>query len=176
MEISNKLINALISVESNGKADAIGDGGKAKGCLQIHNVVVEDVNNFFKTNYIHDDAFDMEKAKDICRKYLSHWSKYYKQQEGKEATDEVLARIWNGGPFGYRKMATMPYWNKVKVFLSEENDVQSYETMMMNCLEYSVNNKKMAHIRADKILLEIARKNGYVKVAEIFEKMKKDYQ
>jgi hypothetical protein len=32
----------------------------------------------------------------------------------KGASDEVLARIHNGGPKGYKKTATVKYWNKVK--------------------------------------------------------------
>jgi hypothetical protein len=32
-------------------------------------------------------------------------------------TDEEAARIWNGGPTGHRKLATVTYWNKVKKHL-----------------------------------------------------------
>ena len=35
-EHSDKLINALAKVESNGNSAAVGDGGKAVGILQIH--------------------------------------------------------------------------------------------------------------------------------------------
>ena len=32
-------------------------------------------------------------------------------------TDEDRARIWNGGPNGYKKQATVKYWKKVKEHL-----------------------------------------------------------
>ena len=34
-------VDALIQVESNGNVDAVGDNGKALGCLQIHKICIE---------------------------------------------------------------------------------------------------------------------------------------
>ena len=36
---------------------------------------------------------------------------------GHAPTDEDLARIHNGGPNGYKKSATLGYWEKVKKYL-----------------------------------------------------------
>jgi hypothetical protein len=36
------------------------------------------------------------------------------QETGKQPTDEVFARMHNGGPTGYKKSATIEYWQKVK--------------------------------------------------------------
>ena len=44
---SDKLITSLVQVESRGNSNAIGDNGKAIGCLQIHKGVVEDVNRIY---------------------------------------------------------------------------------------------------------------------------------
>lgn len=106
------LITALISVESGGRADAVGDNGKAFGILQIWDVVVKDVNTFYGTTYTHKDAFNPTKAKTICRCYL----KYYATPAriGNMDPYEAAARIWNGGPNGHRKVATLGYWAKVK--------------------------------------------------------------
>ena len=110
----DKLINILIMVESKGNNYAIGDKGKAKGCLQIWKVVVTDVNSVYKTNYKHNDAFNKEKAKIICKLYLQHYGKIYKLNTGKEPTVEIYSRIWNGGPKGYTNKKTINYWDKVK--------------------------------------------------------------
>lgn len=108
------LIPALMKVESNGDVNAVGDNGKAKGILQIWNIVIQDVNRVYKTMFKHDDAFDKSKAIDIATKYLEHYGKTYEKQTGKPATTEVLARIFNGGPTGWKTKATDGYWNKVK--------------------------------------------------------------
>jgi hypothetical protein len=106
------LIDALIIVESGGRADAVGDNGKAFGILQIWSVVVQDVNKVFGTNFRHQDAFNPTKAKQICRRYLSIYA--IKSRIGDMDPYEASARIWNGGPNGHRKNATLGYWAKVK--------------------------------------------------------------
>jgi len=111
------LIDVLEQIESNKKADAVGDNGNAKGILQIWDTVVKDVNRVYKTKYEHDDAFDPTKARDIAKKYLTFWGKRYQINNKKAPTYEVLARIWNGGPNGYKKVATDNYWEKVKNLL-----------------------------------------------------------
>jgi len=107
------LIPALIAVESGGRNQAVGDKGKAKGPLQIWKIYIDDVNNFYGTNYSHSDAFDRIKAIEIVRKYLLYWGTYYEKTTGKPITLKILAQIHNGGPFGYTKPQTEAYWNKV---------------------------------------------------------------
>jgi hypothetical protein len=105
-----QLIAALILVESNSDAGAIGDGGRALGCLQIHACVIEDVNRHYNRSFKHDDALDMDKAILICELYLRMYAP-------PGATLEQLARIWNGGPKGYKKKSTKAYWAKVRRYL-----------------------------------------------------------
>jgi len=105
--ITEILIAAIILVESGGNNLAVGDEGKAIGCLQIHKEVIDDVNRVYRTNYVWpDSAFDRLFSVAICRLYLKHYAPAH-------ATSKQLARIWNGGPKGYKKSATLKYWNKV---------------------------------------------------------------
>lgn len=100
------LIAALIAVESNGRDNAIGDGGAAIGALQIHRSVVIDVNRIAGTSYTHQQMTNRIAARKVCEIYLNRYA------SGK--TNEEAARIWNGGPTGHNKTATLSYWNKVK--------------------------------------------------------------
>jgi hypothetical protein len=113
----DKLIPVLIQVESSGNDKAISDNGKAYGCLQIWDVVVKDVNRVYKTNYKHEHMFYRNNACEVCFLYLTFWGKRYEINTGKVATMEVLSKIWNGGPSGYKKKATEKYWTKVKRLL-----------------------------------------------------------
>jgi hypothetical protein len=106
--ISN-LISALIIVESSGNDRAIGDQGRAIGCLQIHKAVVADVNKFTGSHYRHQDMTNRVQARAVCEAYLKHY--------GRGASTEQLARRWNGGPSGDKKQATEAYWNKVRKHL-----------------------------------------------------------
>jgi len=102
----DKLIPALIAVESAGKTDAIGDGGRAVGCLQIWPIMVRDVNRIAGTRYTLADRLDREKSIQMARIYLTHYAK--------NDTLENASRRWNGGPAGHTKPSTIAYWNKVK--------------------------------------------------------------
>jgi len=107
----DRLLPALVKVESNGNPRAVGDSGKALGELQIWSVVVQDVNRAHGTRYTHRDAFDPVKARDICRRYLAIYCT--PKRLGRAPTMEDAARIWNGGPNGHKKSATEKYWHKV---------------------------------------------------------------
>lgn len=101
------LLPAIEQVESGGKSDAVGDGGKAVGILQIHPIMVKDVNRILgEDRYTLADRLDPAKSREMFRVYSEHYSK--------GASDEVIARRWNAGPKGDKKPATLTYWAKVK--------------------------------------------------------------
>lgn len=118
------LISALMVVESDGRADAIGDNGKAVGVLQIHPECIQDVNRITKKAYTLQDRRNAEKSRLMCAAYLSHYGRLYERRTGKKATAEVLARIWNGGPRGYRSAGTRRYWAKVQATLRRQGHYQ----------------------------------------------------
>lgn len=107
--ISEVLITALILVESGGNDFARGDNGDAIGCLQIHKEVVDDVNRIYGTTYQWPEScYDRVSSVRICRLYLQHYAP-------KRATEKTISRIWNGGPKGHKKEATLKYWKRVKI-------------------------------------------------------------
>jgi len=109
MNLTN-LISALMIVESSNNDLAIGDQGRAIGCLQIHRAVVLDVNRITGSNYRWQQMTNRVQARAVCEAYLKHY--------GKGCTTEQLARKWNGGgPRGEKKQATEAYWNKVRKHL-----------------------------------------------------------
>lgn len=97
---------ALLAVESGGNDLAIGDGGRAIGALQIHRGVVDDVNRVHGTKYRHADMHDRKKAVRVASLYIATYAP--------GASPEVQARVWNGGPRGATKPATLGYWARVK--------------------------------------------------------------
>lgn len=114
-----KLIMALLAVESSGGNDyAIGDGGLAHGALQIHPCVVDDVNRIYGTNFRLSDRNNRAASIQMCELYLSYWASA--QMLGRDPTIEDMARIWNGGPDGWRKPTTLPHWHRVRRHLPAE--------------------------------------------------------
>ena len=117
--VSDQLLDALAQVESNNDSTKVGKLGEL-GILQIRDCVIQDVNRIYKTKYVLEDAKDNTKAKDICRKYLTHWGRHYEIKTGKKADNKILSKIWNGGPTGpFKKTSYVianldKYWSKVQ--------------------------------------------------------------
>jgi len=103
-----KLLAAIAVVESNTNDAVIGDGGDAHGRYQIHRSAVRDVNHSYLTAYHIRDAHDPVKAERIALLYLWRYT-----ADVPNANIENAARIWNGGPDGWRESATLGYWHKV---------------------------------------------------------------
>lgn len=103
-----RLLQAIEQVESRGNAKAVGDNGRAIGPFQIWRSYWQDAVEHDKNiGGRYDDCFDKEYSKRIV---LAYWDRY----APKNATDEQLARIHNGGPKGNLNRKTLKYWAKVK--------------------------------------------------------------
>ncbi len=105
------LIVCLISAESGGDDNAYNAKEKAVGCLQVRAAVVQDVNKHFGTTYTLKDMYNRDMAISVCGMYIAMYAT--PERLDREPTAEDCARIWNGGPNGWLKDETIPYWNKV---------------------------------------------------------------
>ena len=105
------LILAIILIESGGDPNAIGDNNQAVGVLQIHPVMVADVNRVAGTAYTLDDRYCVDASIQMFLIYSRHYTPCL--------TPELVARRWNGGPRGERKQATARYWRKVQRKIKE---------------------------------------------------------
>ena len=120
-----QLLPLLIQIESSGNDKAIGDKGLARGCLQIHRGYWQDGCERLKVDWNYEEgSFDRVKSIKVAYAYLVRYGKAYEKLTGKKATPEVLARIHNGGPLGWKKDATKKYWLKVKKLLDNKDDKQ----------------------------------------------------
>lgn len=126
-----QFLECLQQVETHGcnhkGESAVGDGGLAVGPLQIHECNYDDAISFlFSLTPAMKWKCDLEDLKiklnyDCCNYWtfsciIAHlYFRRHAQKALLEGDWEKLARIWNGGPTGYRKKATIPYWEKVKI-------------------------------------------------------------
>lgn len=118
VEVDARLLNALVWVESSRNEKAVGDKGKAVGLLQLHKIYVDDVNRILGVKkYYYADRWNPQKSVEMTVVYLKHYGRRYERITGKKASYEVLARIHNGGPDGWKKSKTSEYWCKVQKHL-----------------------------------------------------------
>lgn len=108
------LCSAIAKVESD-------RGATSDNVYQIRRIYVDDVNRFSKDiRFNHSDVFDKTKSEQMMRRYWLWYGKLYKINTGLNPTYETLARIHNGGPYGWRKNATLLYWKRVRKELLKE--------------------------------------------------------
>ena len=105
-------IAALIMVESGGNDAAVGDAGLAVGCLQIHPILVEDVNRISGRRYTLQDRRHRAKSIQMALIYLRHYCTPHRL--GHPPTWADYARTWNGGPRGPWKPSTLAYWRRIR--------------------------------------------------------------
>jgi len=106
--IEDPLIAAIIQVESGGDTLAYNSKEDAVGCLQIRPIMVREVNRLLgKDSFTLSDRWSKVKSIQMFNILRSHL---------KGASDEKIARTWNGGYNGHNIPQTMQYWNKVKKY------------------------------------------------------------
>jgi len=84
-------------IESNHNPEAIGDQGRALGHLQIHAECVEDVNNWYGTDYCHQDMHIPELAVEVFFKYMAMGETLFIKKYTRFPEEQDLVKFWNHG-------------------------------------------------------------------------------
>lgn len=107
------LLDAIRTVETGGEADpdnCYGDGGRALGAYQIHEIYVRDANRILGWyRFRYEDRRDRKKSREMTSIVIQHYGK---------GDIETMARTHKCPPERY-KDSTLPYWEKVKAVLYE---------------------------------------------------------
>lgn len=101
---SGSFFDAVTFVESSNNPKAWNEKEQAAGLYQIRPIVIQDLQER-GYKFTLQDRWDQKKSKEIFMIYTTIY---------KATTPEKRARVWNGGPRGHLKPATLSYWNKVK--------------------------------------------------------------
>ena len=101
----DSLIEAVIYVESRGDSMAYNKSEDAVGVLQIRPIMVREVNRLLGFDkYTLKDRWSVSKSKEMFNIVRLNTT---------DATNEKVARRWNGGSNGHKKKSTLKYWIKV---------------------------------------------------------------
>ena len=110
-----ELLAALIAVESGGNDMARGRHGEL-GALQVRPCVVRDVNRIAGTHYRWAEMTNRWAAMGVFRIYTGHYCT--EARLGRPVTNQDLARVWHGGPSGWKRSKTVAYWRRVRARMS----------------------------------------------------------
>ena len=122
---SDKFWEAIKQVESSGNENAVGDGGRSIGPLQIQKAYYSDalernpsLQSGKYAGYTYENCKgpgSYQYSKEVAESYMNRYAT--ERRLGHPPTFEDMARIHNGGPNGYKIKATEGYWEKVKALL-----------------------------------------------------------
>lgn len=101
------LIKAIAIVETD-------DGKTSKNVYQIKDIYIKDLNGIYTYKYHIRDKYSRSISEMMMYDYWRHYGYQYVKKTGNQITYEVLARIHNGGPDGWKKESTKIYWHKVE--------------------------------------------------------------
>jgi hypothetical protein len=110
----SEFIRKIGQIET-GNTDSLTEiNGHGKGRFQIYNICVKGSGLTDLLGYSHNDMFNAEKSKHVFWATMGIFCHTYAQKHGHYPTYEQLARMWCGGPEGYKKNATLNYLHKFK--------------------------------------------------------------
>lgn len=113
------LYAAIAKVESD-------RGATSANVYQLRKIYVNDVNLILKSiyptrfPYAWVETASQRISEQMMYVYWNHWGSNYEEKTRKPVTYEVLARIHNGGPLGWKKPSTVAYWNRVAAVLATQ--------------------------------------------------------
>ena len=116
--IDRALLDAIKQVESKGDSCAMGDSGRSLGAYQIMQVYYDDALGYNPRlgdgGRTYSDVWGIDSeaySEEVISSYMGRYAT--PQRLGRQPTNEDIARIHNGGPNGYQRDSTLPYWNSV---------------------------------------------------------------
>lgn len=110
----SEFIRKIGQIESGNTDSITGDSGRGKGRFQIYNICVKGSGLHDLLGYSHNDMFNHKKSVHVFWATMGIFCHTYAQKHGHYPTYEQLARMWCGGPEGYKKNATLNYLHKFK--------------------------------------------------------------
>lgn len=126
------LICAMMLVESGGNPLNNNSAEDALGILQIRPIFLEDCNRIMgRAVWEPNDRYSVTESIMMTEEYFRYYGAAYIRETGKEPTPEVLARMFNGGPDGWKEDCTLPYWEKVNKQIKKFFEVRDTPDQMI---------------------------------------------
>ncbi len=136
MNIKNKILFAVLCIIATAfiitlqrrTPNAVGKDGEL-GAYQIKKIYVDDANRIARLlnwpdgeYWTYEDRLNKYRSRTMTHLYAGWWAKHslWEIKQSGMDTYEAVARIHNGGPNGWKKESTKPYWEKVKARMDSQ--------------------------------------------------------
>lgn len=106
--VTDKFLERVAYVESNNRASAIGDNGKAVGAFQFWAIGWEHASQLRKASgqpvWPYYEARDYAKSKEYARTYLTYLERSLAKALGRQPTEGEIYAAWNCGLGRFRQL------------------------------------------------------------------------
>jgi hypothetical protein len=110
----SEFIAKIGTIETGGTDSITAEQGRGVGRYGIYNVCVRGSGLMDLLGYEHIDMMSKEKSDHVFWAMMGIFCYQYAQKHGHYPNYEDLARMWAGGPTGYKKNSTLKYLEKFK--------------------------------------------------------------
>ena len=110
----SEFIRKIGQLESGGIDSVSGENGAGKGRFGIYNICVKGSGMADLLGYSHGDMHNPEKSKHVFWAAMGIFCHTFAQRHGRYPNYEDLARMWAGGPSGYKSDKTLKYLHKFR--------------------------------------------------------------
>lgn len=110
----SEFIRKIGQLESGNIDSVSGENGAGKGRYGIYNICVKGSGMTDLLGYNHNDMFNPEKSKHVFWATMGIFCHTFAQRHGRYPNYEELARMWAGGPSGYKSDKTLKYLHKFR--------------------------------------------------------------
>ena len=136
--IDRSLLDAIKQVESGGDPCAIGDNGRSLGAYQIMEAYYNDALQYNPRlgdgGRTYTDIWGIGSEAYSEQVIASYMGRYATSERlGRQPTNEDIARIHNGGPNGFRRDSTLPYWERVMTELARQRSGRQTQSGNNQC-------------------------------------------
>ena len=93
------IIYLLMSLESGMNPQAVGDGGRALGALQMHKIAVDEANRIGRfvgspIRFTYEDRKDIKKCRQMSARILSFNIKRFRHRYGRKPSAREVMKAW----------------------------------------------------------------------------------
>jgi hypothetical protein len=110
----SEFIRKIGQIESGNIDSITGENNAGRGRFGIYNICVKGSGMTDLLGYSHFDMYNAEKSKHVFWATMGIFCHTFAQKNGRYPTYEELARMWCGGPAGYKSNKTLKYLNKYR--------------------------------------------------------------
>ena len=96
-------LDSIARIESSGRSQIVGDGGRALGLFQMHRAAWNDACQRLGVSWPHSSAIDPKRARTVAANHLAWLCAQFEKETGRKPNASETYALWNLGIEGFKR-------------------------------------------------------------------------